>query len=728
MSIVNKKIFIDMSEKQNPPVVYAVQGDTLSRTISANLMAGGIPWSPDASDFLSIAFKKPDGTSGWYDKLPDGGDAISASANEIAFMLAPQVLTVAGDVSVAIIAQSASLHQIATFPFIVKVSDNPAFGGAESNDYYNYKTIGEINTAIKQILNDLTRIDGQNENINREIENINEKIENIHDPIIVESRGKTINILDASERHFLGFSLFGKTTQITTTGKNIADVRMFSAGPLKTPTASSEKSNSYGTALSATSGKSVVVTQSKYPNTTDLTHYNNGFFYIGFYCPLKVGDRITISFDYKITANPLKTSIFLIFLNTGINVLAKKSSQDGRYYYSYAIDSSYASAQDGWNYFEFRNAGTSGVFSNFQVEISSSYTGYEPYTGGKPSPSPDYPQELVIVGNGGAIKTLIAGKNLINREEVTFTKGHIVNLDVPLQPGEYTVSAVITSDDTDDTLNYVVFLGGGGDGSNVYAALNRNTRNSYTVTIYKPVSQIALSASSTVENSEGDTATYKQVQIENGDTATEYEPYKGQTLTAKTPNGLPGIPVASGGNYTDSDGQRWICDKIDFGSDKYINRVVKRTFDASDTFGSTDYNFSYANAKFTTKPKANTSVMCSHAIGVTINAAGNLLIPRAQFANIGITDAAAFAVWVAEQSATQNPFTVWYEMETPTETNLSGEELAAYATLNAYKDYTTVFNDSGAEMEVKYVADTKSYIDNKFTELQNAILANGANL
>lgn len=39
---------------------------------------------------------------------------------------------------------------------------------------------------------------------------------------------------------------------------------------------------------------------------------------------------------------------------------------------------------------------------------------------------------------------------------------------------------------------------------------------------------------------------------------------KTQTLTLPTPNGLPGIPVTSGGNYTDQSGQQWVCDEVDF--------------------------------------------------------------------------------------------------------------------------------------------------------------------
>lgn len=37
---------------------------------------------------------------------------------------------------------------------------------------------------------------------------------------------------------------------------------------------------------------------------------------------------------------------------------------------------------------------------------------------------------------------------------------------------------------------------------------------------------------------------------------------------------------------------------------------------------------------------------------------------------------------------------------------------------------TTIFNDAGADMEVKYVADTKLYVDNKFAELAKALVSN----
>ena len=56
-----------------------------------------------------------------------------------------------------------------------------------------------------------------------------------------------------------------------------------------------------------------------------------------------------------------------------------------------------------------------------------------------------------------------------------------------------------------------------------------------------------------------------------------------QTITLQTPNGLPGIPVTSGGNYTDENGQQWVCDEVDFGKSVKVQRIDKGAFDATKT-------------------------------------------------------------------------------------------------------------------------------------------------
>lgn len=56
-----------------------------------------------------------------------------------------------------------------------------------------------------------------------------------------------------------------------------------------------------------------------------------------------------------------------------------------------------------------------------------------------------------------------------------------------------------------------------------------------------------------------------------------------QTITLQTPNVLPGIPVTSGGNYTDPSGQQWVCDEVDLEGGVRVHRVDKTCFDNTKT-------------------------------------------------------------------------------------------------------------------------------------------------
>src|SRR5699024_8883421 len=56
-----------------------------------------------------------------------------------------------------------------------------------------------------------------------------------------------------------------------------------------------------------------------------------------------------------------------------------------------------------------------------------------------------------------------------------------------------------------------------------------------------------------------------------------------QTLNITIPEqGFYGIPVSEGGNYTDTDGQQWICDEFDYKRGKYIQRVRKVILNGSE--------------------------------------------------------------------------------------------------------------------------------------------------
>lgn len=63
-----------------------------------------------------------------------------------------------------------------------------------------------------------------------------------------------------------------------------------------------------------------------------------------------------------------------------------------------------------------------------------------------------------------------------------------------------------------------------------------------------------------------------------------------------------------------------------------------------------------------------------------------------------------------------NPVTVVYELATPTTEPLTAEQVAEFMKLRTYK--TTTHINADGEKVVRYVVDTKTYIDNKFAELQ----------
>lgn len=147
---ITKKITIDLAKRGIIETVDAMQGDSNTRAVEITLLDNGVAWLPsDATP--SVAFKKPDGKSGWYDTLPDGSAACNISDHAVTAILAPQVLSAPGRVSAAVVFQDADLNQLATFAFTIIVEENPAAGSVISNDYYNLQTMEQINVAIDEL-------------------------------------------------------------------------------------------------------------------------------------------------------------------------------------------------------------------------------------------------------------------------------------------------------------------------------------------------------------------------------------------------------------------------------------------------------------------------------------------------------------------------------------------------------------------------------------------------
>ena len=229
------------------------------------------------------------------------------------------------------------------------------------------------------------------------------------------------------------------------------------------------------------------------------------------------------------------------------------------------------------------------------------------------------------------------------------------------------------------------------------------------------------------------------LQLEIGSEATTYEPPRiPQSLTLATPNGLPGIPVTKDGNYTDADGQQWVCDEIDLERGKYVQRVVienisggwslKETSDRPGRFIRTGLSNKYANGGII--------ALCSIASWKSWGSSDrdNRYVFALSMTTFYISPPSDISMTADELNAKLNalkdPVVVLGQLATPIERDLTPEEIAAYKALRTYGPTTVVSNDAGVHMEVTYVADTKNYIRNleqrlsaKLVNIQSALIS-----
>lgn len=141
-------------------VIHTKQFDALSRFAEIHLFSCGEPWSIDKSNnykkeyAYAVQYRKPDGTKGLYDKLPDGEtDAVTESLapsgeTVLRVRFAPQMFTVAGNVkcSVAIMhTGDGTKLQTCSFDVLVAASE---VSGDESKDYYKMVTLEGLQNQI----------------------------------------------------------------------------------------------------------------------------------------------------------------------------------------------------------------------------------------------------------------------------------------------------------------------------------------------------------------------------------------------------------------------------------------------------------------------------------------------------------------------------------------------------------------------------------------------------
>lgn len=184
-----------------------------------------------------------------------------------------------------------------------------------------------------------------------------------------------------------------------------------------------------------------------------------------------------------------------------------------------------------------------------------------------------------------------------------------------------------------------------------------------------------------------------------------------QTLTLQTPNALPGIPVTSGGNYTDENGQQWVCDEVDLARGVRVQRITKIKVTSSLNWQTSGQKVDRYFAWFA--GTSATNVLCTHfsttvgseAVGGAIANQNNLI--GFAYAQKGTSTLDEFKAFLDAKEVY-----VWTSLATPVETALSAAEIAAYKALTTYAPTTSISVTDGAGAEMKYQRDVNIVIKN----------------
>ena len=201
-----------------------------------------------------------------------------------------------------------------------------------------------------------------------------------------------------------------------------------------------------------------------------------------------------------------------------------------------------------------------------------------------------------------------------------------------------------------------------------------------------------------------------------------------QSLTISTPNGLPGIPVDSGGNYTDAEGQQWVCNYKDYVRGVYVQRCALEKIVGTPNFSETsDRPGRYVWWGVLANTYSNGGVKALSTFGKWKNWGLGVEIGFAVdgggiYFNYLKSGAADEVNALFSNLIETNQCYVLGQLAAPIETPLTPEELAAYRALHTY-DGTTVIStpEDVAGLEVRYVADAQKYIDNRLAAAESHI-------
>lgn len=545
-----------------------------------------------------------------------------------------------------------------------------------------------------------------------------------------EAEGESIILEDSSDDYVRGLKIFGKSTQFATTGKNLM-IQPYVETLLINNNVTFTINDDYSVKINVTSDGALANTAFRLfgVGITDTQVLPTG---------VVSGEKYTLSAGGVL---PTGMSMAVYFYDSDQTAISSVLLHE-------AASVTFTIPANTVSWYGYIRIAEGAVVSNTTVypmiELGSVATDYEPYTGGIASPNPAYPQEIVSINTPTVI---FSGKNLLDISQAlneNFTENNgvytitrndgggrfseTVSIYIPANtPFKVSVKDITA---TNSSARLPIYFKGA-NGSTYYASVTSEYTCIYEETITSM--GLYLASSETV----GSYVSFSGMQIEIGRVATDYEPYKEQQSVSIS-HTLPGIPVSSGGNYTDENGQQWICDEVDFERGVYVQRIKVLTANGTGTAvyksANGDDNYLYHFGLGSTYAVGNGACFCNKLMrkttselqttGKTVDLLGISPSPKYNviYFNLGyyLTENTIEAVnaYLAE-----NPLVIYYAITTPIETPLTAEELEAFKVLHTNYPNTTILNDQSAHMKLSYNADTKTYVDNKIAEAVAQYLA-----
>lgn len=470
-----------------------------------------------------------------------------------------------------------------------------------------------------------------------------------YDKVELEGAGMLVlpNSLDAPlERLELG----GKTEQVQTTGKNLIDYRNAVAG-----------------LLNFTDG-SFSGTYHKY-FTTDFIEIEIG--------------------DYIISHNS----------NAGIQSYALYDINDKTYISGKAATNKVNTLNKCFIRISFSTKPETDVSSdpvsyarkcNIQIEKGTSATPYEPYTGGKPSPSPEYPQEIKNSGKWNEetqkyeVDVKVTGKNLLNLQKEPDVKGTYQGWKVG--NGELLTLGVKDKGNNADIKGcYIGFSDQGSESKGVVWVVDNGVIKTNPLNQRKAYVSIFPANETTVKK----LTERFDIQCELGNVATPYQPYKEQTLTLTSDR-----PLTKWDRLVEQGGEiGWlytgvVIDRFDGQSNKIsiankqgnVQNFSIRFENVANGNGNSDIFVDKYRAVQLSYTKAEYGICCNWNDGVKYFSAPN--------ENVATVD--EFKAWLIE-----NPLKIAYETTNPEFIPLPQSEQNAIRALKTYYPTTVITVDGG---------------------------------